>query len=53
MFIPVEKAEDDQEGGLTDFLKESPRPIDAVLGITASGRTPYVLAQRWLPGPHA
>ncbi len=44
MFVPVEQAEDDQEGGLTDFLAENPRPIDALLGITASGRTPYVLA---------
>jgi N-acetylmuramic acid 6-phosphate etherase len=44
MFVPVEKAEDDQEGGLADFLGQNPTKDDALLGITASGRTPYVLA---------
>lgn len=44
MFVPVEQAEDDQDGGLDDFLAENPSSKDALLGITASGRTPYVMA---------
>lgn len=44
MFVPVEKAEDDHNSGLKDFLAETPTESDALLGITASGRTPYVLA---------
>lgn len=44
MFIPVEHAEDNEEAGLEDFLAQNPGPKDALLGITASGRTPYVLA---------
>ncbi|HKM43756.1 MAG TPA: N-acetylmuramic acid 6-phosphate etherase [Limnochordia bacterium] len=44
MFFPVEQAEDDYEGGLRDFLAESPTSKDALVGISASGRTPYVLA---------
>lgn len=44
MFIPVEHAEDDEDAGLADFLAQNPGPKDALLGITASGRTPYVLA---------
>lgn len=44
MFVPVEQAEDDVEAGLEDFLAENPRKKDALLGISASGRTPYVMA---------
>jgi N-acetylmuramic acid 6-phosphate etherase len=44
MFVPVEQAEDDYRGGLEDFLAENPTANDALVGITASGRTPYVLA---------
>ncbi|MGB4431134.1 MAG: N-acetylmuramic acid 6-phosphate etherase [Limnochordia bacterium] len=44
MFVPVEQAEDDCRGGLEDFLAENPTANDALVGITASGRTPYVLA---------
>lgn len=44
MFIPVEHAEDDQEAGLRDFLNENPSSKDALLAISASGRTPYVMA---------
>lgn len=44
MFVPVEKAEDDSRAGLTDFLAQNPTAADALVGITASGRTPYVLA---------
>lgn len=38
----VEDAEDDDEGGAAE-LRASARPGDFVLGLTASGRTPYVL----------
>lgn len=44
MFVSVEQAEDDYRGGLEDFLAENPTANDALVGITASGRTPYVLA---------
>ncbi|NLL48861.1 MAG: N-acetylmuramic acid 6-phosphate etherase [Firmicutes bacterium] len=44
MFVPVEQAEDDYEGGLRDFLAEGLTEKDALVGISASGRTPYVLA---------
>lgn len=43
MFRPIEKAEDDYDAGVTDFLAENPQSEDVVIGITASGRTPYVL----------
>jgi N-acetylmuramic acid 6-phosphate etherase len=38
----VENAEDDEDGGARE-LARSARPGDFVLGLTASGRTPYVL----------
>lgn len=44
VFFPVEQSEDDEEAGLRDFLAESPTSGDALLGISASGRTPYVVA---------
>lgn len=44
MFVPVEQAEDDSDAGLRDFLAESLTSKDALVGISASGRTPYVLA---------
>ena len=44
MFVPVEQAEDDSNAGLRDFLAQTPTAADALVGITASGRTPYVLA---------
>jgi N-acetylmuramic acid 6-phosphate etherase len=40
----VEKVEDDEQGGPRDLAQLAVGPLDAVVGITASGRTPYVLA---------
>jgi N-acetylmuramic acid 6-phosphate etherase len=40
----VEGAEDDAEAGARDLRALSPSDRDVVVGITASGRTPYVLA---------
>lgn len=40
----VEGAEDDGEAGVRDLIASGLRPGDAVAGISASGRTPYVLA---------
>ena len=39
----VEGAEDDSEQGWKDILEYSPTPDDTVIGIAASGTTPYVL----------
>ena len=39
----VEGAEDDVAAGVADLRAQRPEPRDAVVGITASGRTPYVL----------
>lgn len=39
----VEGAEDDAEAGATDLRARNLKPNDAVVGITASGRTPYVI----------
>ena len=39
----VEGAEDDAEAGAADLRARALRPNDAVVGITASGRTPYVV----------
>jgi N-acetylmuramic acid 6-phosphate etherase len=36
-------AEDDREAGAADLLSASPTPADVVLGVSASGRTPYVV----------
>lgn len=41
---PVEGAEDDEEAGVSLMEKLSVTDIDAVVGITASGSAPYVLA---------
>jgi len=40
---PVEEAEDDEEAGARDVAALCVGPDDAVLGISASGRTSYVL----------
>lgn len=39
----VEGAEDDAEGAWRDLAPYEPGPSDAVVGIAASGRTPYVV----------
>jgi len=39
-----ESAEDDVEAGIRDVRERAIGPADAVVGISASGRTPYVLA---------
>lgn len=39
----VEKAEDSPEAGVSDLRKAGVSAADAVVGISASGRTPYVL----------
>lgn len=38
----VEFAEDDTEQGWKDLSAYSPSPLDTIVGISASGRTPYV-----------
>jgi N-acetylmuramic acid 6-phosphate etherase len=40
----VEGAEDDQAAGVRDLITSGVTPADAVVGISASGQTPYVLA---------
>jgi N-acetylmuramic acid 6-phosphate etherase len=40
----IEGAEDDRAAAGTDLKKLRLRPVDVVCGISASGRTPYVLA---------
>lgn len=39
----IEGAEDDAEAGAADLRAKGLKPNDAVVGITASGRTPYVV----------
>ncbi len=39
----VEGAEDDTQAGIRDLISRGARPEDAVIGIAASGRTPYVI----------
>ena len=39
----VEKAEDNPDGGWNDMLPFNPGPNDTVVGIAASGTTPYVV----------
>ena len=39
-----EEAEDDAGGGARELLALGPGPHDVVVGVSASGRTPYVLA---------
>ncbi len=40
----VEFAEDDEQQGIKDLMQFNVSPKDFVVGITASGRTPYVLS---------
>lgn len=44
MTAAVEGSEDDGDAGVADVASLAVGPDDAVVGITASGRTPYVLA---------
>jgi N-acetylglucosamine-6-phosphate deacetylase len=41
--VPVENAEDDRDGGAQAMTALEVGPDDTVIGITASGRTPFVL----------
>jgi N-acetylmuramic acid 6-phosphate etherase len=43
MYLAVEGAEDDREQGARDLLALAPQPNDVVIGLAASGTTPYVL----------
>ncbi|WP_092945909.1 N-acetylmuramic acid 6-phosphate etherase [Roseateles sp. YR242] len=43
MFVAVEGAEDDEAQGRQDVQAVQPGPQDVLLGIAASGQTPYVL----------
>ncbi len=43
VFKAVEGAEDDREAGARDLRSRDCGPVDTVVGISASGRTPYVL----------
>ncbi len=43
MFLAVEGAEDDAAQGQMDLQATNPTPQDVVIGIAASGATPYVL----------
>lgn len=40
----TETSEDSREAGRRDLAKRTPRPKDVVVGVTASGRTPYTMA---------
>ena len=40
----VENSEDSKEDGINDFMSLNPTKNDVVMGLTASGSTPYVLA---------
>ncbi len=40
---PVENAEDNMEAGWTDLLEHDINELDTVIGIAASGTTPYVI----------
>lgn len=40
----IEGAEDDKVAGINDLEAHELSPLDSVIGISASGRTPYVLA---------
>ena len=42
--LEQEAAEDDAEAGRADVEALRPRPEDVVVGVSASGRTPYVIA---------
>ena len=41
--FPVEGAEDDWDQGWKDILKYNPTPKDCIVGIAASGTTPYTM----------
>lgn len=41
--VPIENAEDDYDGGQSAMAQFSVLDVDCVVGISASGRTPYVL----------
>lgn len=43
LFVAVEGAEDDRPQGAADLHKLNPGPNDVVIGLAASGGTPYVL----------
>ncbi|MDO5089472.1 MAG: N-acetylmuramic acid 6-phosphate etherase [Leptotrichiaceae bacterium] len=43
VFFAKENAEDDREQGKKDIMSMKLTPNDVVIGITASGRTPYVI----------
>jgi N-acetylmuramic acid 6-phosphate etherase len=43
LFVAVEGAEDDRQQGAADLRALSPGKNDVVIGLTASGATPYVL----------
>ncbi|MDR1861362.1 MAG: N-acetylmuramic acid 6-phosphate etherase [Bacteroidales bacterium] len=40
---PVEAAEDNEEAGWTELTRFNASPLDTVIGIAASGRTPFVI----------
>ena len=40
---PVEGAEDSAEDGMAELVRNRPGPMDVVIGVTASGSTPFVL----------
>ncbi len=44
MWEAKEGAEDDTEAAVRDLLEQNPTPNDVVIGIAASGRTPYAVA---------
>lgn len=41
--VAVEGAEDDADGAWKDLASAAPGPLDTLVGIAASGRTPYVV----------
>ncbi|MBA4135809.1 MAG: N-acetylmuramic acid 6-phosphate etherase [Opitutus sp.] len=43
LFVAVEGAEDNREQGAADLRAVAPTPDDVVIGLAASGATPYVL----------
>ena len=43
MRVAVEGAEDDPDGAWNDLASAQPTELDTVVGIAASGRTPYVV----------
>jgi N-acetylmuramic acid 6-phosphate etherase len=42
--LDQEAAEDDRDAGAADVAALGPRPYDVVVGVSASGRTPYTVA---------